>query len=97
MALPSVHHVVRVRVHYLILRLDYPYRSFLIRALLTIGVFLLGFLGRSLRVCFGLCFLSSFFFVRLDLTIDVFLQLCLRFVHVHIVNQLVVRLGSHSH
>ena len=57
----------------------------------------MGFLGRSFRICFGLRFLSKFFFVRLNLTIDVFLQLCLRFVHVHIVNQLVVRLGSHSH
>ena len=95
--LPRIHEVVVETVHNLVFRLDDSRRALLIRRLFT--VLLLGIKGGlgSLGLFFLLLLLGHLLLVRLHLTHDVFLQLRLLLVHIHVVQQLVAHLFLDSH
>ena len=82
MALPGVHDVVRVRVHYFVFGLDDTCRPFFIRRLLTLFLIVLSKLC-VLSVFLRLLFLGHLLLMSLYLVPDILLKLSLHLIVVH--------------
>lgn len=90
---------MRVRMNDLELRLNNTFWSLLIGALLAVVLLfvLLGLQGGLISICLCLGFLRGLLFMGLDLPVDIFLKLRLLLIHVHVVQKIIISLGSHRH
>ena len=94
MAFPSVHNVVRIRVHDFVLRLDNACWTLFLGRLITFI-----FISFLLAICifFGLLFLCLCIQMILSGLVDVFLELGLSLIHIHIVQKRIASFDLDCH